>query len=772
MALAILELVDFNRSAARFHIDTGTNRYYQLKVGRKVQNRSEVDWIDEITYTSPVKENPASANLFNSGGEIAIPADTFGNGSTYVQLFSYKTPQGKSPAFSEVIMAPVGAGGRLPEGFMPALSLSAAMTAPAPIQNRPAAFQSPRRIPCETASERYSQAASLEDLLSGVIKVAGPIVLKLLGSAVGGGGGNGAVNGSSNNNAAGGSQATPGVGATDITSLLATILKSLLGSQTGVSQSLSLLDGPASASNRFITGPKGEPARFGARGGSYSQPMIFGIDDALLGTLASSVLGPFIQVLPQLMNAANQQRLQMKQADNKLMTDLQAPVNQRLLLLQIQNAQRQAEIENDFHQSEQLEQLGEILQQLPEGTPAAALLPVLLATAAPAPAQTINLPPAPVAAPYPTSAPPPAPKPTVAGTKSLSMSNASFAFRALPMAVDASDGSLSSRAVVDFVTAAALPWNGQNKLLFNRAQQMQLKVRLVVAEPAPKNPLPKAIFKIVFKNGATQQVYLEKTFKQKDVLPNSPAVLAFYVDELARIPANEPVVVLAEMRWLVGTPARERRALGSTEIVLVNRYALKERGPAVGTEKELVAMDKFRSFMNKVWDSPVLDAARQGPKKYLWELDVNARYSILLSPDHSSNGVMETKILRTVPDPAMLNEKTEGRMKGGIELSISELNKLLTLWPGETPLDADHLEALATPDFAERAAGEFVYRLKMKGPAAERGMIWVAPVVKMFDCTLSAIDAYDQSGQVTGLKEQHVHFPLPVAVRVIGLKSE
>ena len=133
---------------------------------------------------------------------------------------------------------------------------------------------------------------------------------------------------------------------------------------------------------------------------------------------------------------------------------------------------------------------------------------------------------------------------------------------------------------------------------------------------------------------------------------------------------------------------------------------------------------------------------------------------------------MQTKLLRGKQDPESLSETVEGRMKSGIELSLTELNKLLPLWNGETVLEQEKLEALQSGDFVKNNSGEFRYNLKLKGRAAERGMIWIIPVFKLFECVLGTIAKIDDGGQVTAMSEEKIHFPLPVAGRVIGLKSQ
>jgi hypothetical protein len=703
MALAILELAALGDTSVRFTIDTGTNRFYKLTVGGKVQRRNGVDWVDEVAFSTPVSINDAADDLFHSSRDVAVPLAGFPKGVAYVQLLSFKTRQGKSPAFSRVLRVPVGSG--IPDALDIDLSTHRSTVSP---MTTPAQFAPPRRVPNRTCGEAYSRPASLEDLLGSILKVAAPVVLNLLGGGSG-----------SSQPAAPGASTSPGSGSTAdvIASLLRTILGSLSGAPgAAVSRPQSLSDRTRSG-NRF-TQPQND---------HFARPLIFGIDDVLI----ASLVGPALQVLPQLMNAVNQQRLQNKQANHKVVTDILGGINQRLMMDQLLAAQQPGS---------------------PAGQPGAAdlnqLMQLLQQAAAPAGAGE-------------------AAQATTAAPASLSQS----------LTWDArSAAALSSTAVLSFVMADPLPWNGVPKALFARDQAMELKVKLAVTEPAPRTPLPKAILKVVFKDAADQSVCCEKTFKQKNVLPNSVMALAFSQEEVSRLSANRSLAVVAELRWRHSGNGKEYRALGSTDIVMVNRCVMKEQGKGVSSERELTDMTQFRSFWNKVWEAPSLDAAPTGNgggagKKYLWDLDVTAKYSVLISGDQPTNGLMETKVLRAEADEESLAERTEGRMKAGIELSIAELNKCLPLWDG-TALDRDKLKAFSSDLFSRNNSGELTSRLRLKGKAGQRGMIWVVPVLRLFEFTLSTVQRTDDSGQVIAVSDEKVRFPLPVSARILGLTSK
>lgn len=664
MALAVLEFVGEERGKIWFKIDTGSNPFYQVKIGKGIQSQGANKWIDEVVSTTQMSRNESGGQLFNSSTTIGVPANLFDRKTAYVQLFSYKTAQGKSPAFSGVLKVPLGLSvPELPYQEPIDISLSMAMNT--------VEFARPRSVQCRTWQEELSQQASLGDLLAEIVKLAAPAVIEAISK-----------------NGSGGDADTGGIAA---------LLKAVLGA----------IGAPSTAVTSGATG--GSKPMSVQMDNRFSRPFVFGIDDALLATLA----GPIIQALPQLMNSVNQQRLNMKQEDNKLISGILADINKRLLMTQLLDAQKAAPTATPLAGQPSPEELKKLIE--------------LLASA----------------------------QPPVAVAKSLS--------------VDPS--SLSSKAVLTFELAQPVQWLGASKVLFARNQDIVLNLKLAVAEPAPKTPLEKAIIRVVFKD-ANQRVLVEKSFKQKAISANAPLPLAFSAAELSQISANKSVSVVAEMRWL--TRGGERKALGSTEVVFVDKFFVKERGSSVSEEVELRDMNQFRAFWNKVWEAPTLDSTnnRGDNKKYGWELDVTAKFTVLLSAEHQTNGLMQTKILQGETDPEGLTQIVNGKMKAGIELSLAEVNKLAVLFDKAAPLDPERFAVINTALFARQNSSDLTHPLKLKGRARERGAIWIVPIFRLFELTLGTAQSVDAGGQVVSVGEEKVKFPLPVSVRAIGLKSE
>ncbi|NGO48990.1 hypothetical protein [Streptomyces ureilyticus] len=327
---------------------------------------------------------------------------------------------------------------------------------------------------------------------------------------------------------------------------------------------------------------------------------------------------------------------------------------------------------------------------------------------------------------------------------------------------------VNSRAVLSFVPGLAMAWNGRSAALFARDRDIRLQVSLNVGRSGPGTPLPKAILTIRITDPTDSSVLLDRAFRLRQLQPGVVIDADLTQAELAQLPTGHLLSVSGELRW-PGSAGQTYRTTATTELVLVGRYFVKEQGSAVPGSQELTDMTRFRPYWNKIWESPV---SHDGTYKvYHWALEAAVRYSVLIEPAALANGLMETRMLRTPPAADSTIDRAEGRMKAGIELSLSELNKLASLWPGGNPLAPDRLAAFSTADFARQQSRELVHSVKLKGRTDERGMVWVVPVFSLRNFVVSAVREIDAYGRVLGVDDEQVALPLPDAVRLIGLTS-
>ena len=93
------------RRMLRFRIDTGTNRYYQLKLGREVRatDRGSTGSTASCTRRRSRRTRQA-AGCWTRRRKLRVPPVELANaGRGFAQLFSFRTQQGRAPAFSPVV---------------------------------------------------------------------------------------------------------------------------------------------------------------------------------------------------------------------------------------------------------------------------------------------------------------------------------------------------------------------------------------------------------------------------------------------------------------------------------------------------------------------------------------------------------------------------------------------------------------------------------------------------------------------------------------------
>ena len=184
----------------------------------------------------------------------------------------------------------------------------------------------------------------------------------------------------------------------------------------------------------------------------------------------------------------------------------------------------------------------------------------------------------------------------------------------------------------------------------------------------------------------------------------------------------------------------------------------------VEESSELIPLNdvtRFRSYWHKIWQGSFTDEV----KRFVFQ----CKYYTVLRSEEGSNARTETKMkIQTREDG-----RVEGKLKAGLEISPDELNRLLPqLVPGQSPLNEDVLQALRSRDFSERFNQAARYQARLRGRPGDHGVLWVYPEVKLQTIVLQKVTQTDAQGQVRGLGEERVTFPLPVVMHFIGARSE
>lgn len=716
MALAILCTDDSDDTSLTFVADTGTNRYYRIHLGKEVRREQDIDLIDGPYWSSPLRANPRAGRHIDTRTTIRLPVDIVTERGTLAQLETCREPDGRGPAFSRPVRVVVGAvdpglagAGRFREKVV---TMSTPVPAPArSVPVRVAALRRPRSVTLSSAKERFSRTASIADLIGAVSQAAAPLVLGALNR----GGMPGVVNGAAGN-----------IAGLAIPALLAEVLRTVLGAlaATPVAVPKPPSPRPAAATTTAHAAAVSTAAslaiplanRFVADG--YTRPMVFGVDDALVAAVAgpalSSLVGPLVQVLPQLLNAANKQKLDRQVQIDKSVTDLLSQVDRTILMQQLIAAQNQPV--NPGITSSDLGAIAALLQQTAT-TPAPAGTP---ATAVSRPATLSD----------PTMSP------------------------------------IASRALLSAVTGPAVTLLGTLRVAFVPDRTVTLRYRLDVAAGGPAAALPRAILTVVVREPGGAVDLCTRSVRLTDVAPGAEVKVALAAEEVAALPVDTALEVLASLRWK-GTKGTYQCTCGQ-QIVLASRVQVRDRGDIIANPVELTDMNRFRSFWNKIWESPTQAGAEALP---LWGLDAALRYSVVAVAAAEGNGLMQTRV-RQEPSEQGARAQTTGRIKSGIEVSVTEMNKLLPMWAGEQPLSDNDLAAFTARTWLAGQGGDAVTQLRMEGRRGTRGVLWVVPVLRLRAFTLATVSDVDPYGQLVTTHDRVVHFPVIESVRVIGLATQ
>jgi hypothetical protein len=233
MALAYL---DYQRSANDRHYfvaDIGTNAFFQIKIGKQKRRYQGLELIDEEVFVSPILELKQARHALNSRFTLPVPQALFQDRASFIQLFSYRTPNQVGPALSAVLRVNQPTADL--SDFLPNLALSNTKAAVEPYHVRNKAFT--YQEPGISESMFWGQ---LLNALPGIVEKAVPVISRLVGGGRSSGGGSSAGGASSSTN--------------ELVNAIAQLIQNLTGNQgDGTASSPATGGGSASAGGDTAT---------------------------------------------------------------------------------------------------------------------------------------------------------------------------------------------------------------------------------------------------------------------------------------------------------------------------------------------------------------------------------------------------------------------------------------------------------------------------------------------------------------------------------------
>ena len=713
MALAVLELDDDGAAGAgvagvRFRGQIGSNRYYVYAVGRRDAD-DPADLLDptfESRLQGPLP--PAAMGRFM----LEIPRDRLEREDRFVQLVSFRSPDRRGPAVSEIVEIPIFALGR---GSGPLRRGGALMLSVVDRDVPSHAFAvevGAESVPFQVRERTARSEAMFWGAIGSLISNALPTIGGLLGG--GGGGGLGGIVG----------KILPGLG--DLLKGgsgggLGDIVGKLLGSLTGggdkgAGGTANLLD----EVKKLVADPKvqetvfdflkktlggGAAAGATSEGKSLARPRTFGYAMTRRQSLSEAQIAPALMaLLPLLEKVLTPETIQAVLDQPAKLTGAVADGIAKVGNVAIDAAK----VENDwiakFNPGINDSDIISLMKGFPPRRVSALGMPV----------QT-------------------------GGT--------GVAARDVPYRrVDS--------VQLNFTAGPTDTVNNQTRVAYLMGRELGLEL-----EVRTPREIPDPTLEIAIKDAETLEP-LWRTRVRPGALRAGPLPRPVTVPAaaLARLPASEDYVVSATLFW----KNRAGRAIGTSRtmnLTLVGPLAFDRLGPA----RPPVRLDEagtYRSFWHKVWQASFGDARR-------FELD--CKYYVTLDPARASNGRMES-VVDLAPTA---RTRRAGRLKSGLLVAPDELAALAPRLGGRV-LAPEVREALKTSEIAERlshAARAKVEFAPKHGGAGDSVALWVYPEVQLQEVVFKRARDVDARGRVLGFDEQKEVMPVPVAVHFIGVST-
>lgn len=713
MALALLWEEETDGQQYVLGIDTGTNPFFRLHLGTGNDEQDDLERVQDPYWSSPWLQNPAAGRHFQTKTTYRLAPSIISRPHTLVQLQSAKNETGLSTAYSAPLRLSgslAAALGNTPAGAN-AMSASQSLTSSA--GNGFAAFKPTRTVSTRSTKETFSRPLSLDDLLGTIVRAVLPLVQQSMAAPSNG-------TPSASTSPINGAPAGPGdTTDADMANLLATLLRSVLSAAPAVESRALSIDRQKSGTLSLMKhrASKLNPL---ASARAVARPLIFGIDDALLAAL----IGPVLQSLPELLNAAGQVRETRIAANNQLARDALG-ATERMRIAQLLESQETGSAPAAEIRTLLMRLLaGDAQTPVPTGTPSSHA-----AAAASAPSQT----------PLSSGA-------TLSASEPLSV-----------LLSDAQPSKALLRQVLALPTSSDSPTQTAE---FAKNRALTLRFALDTGSAGPTTELPRSILHLAVREPGGLADLCSVSERMINLSSGKEMRVELPPADVAALPADTPLELRATLRW--PGAATTYQASYSSMIILRGARVASTRGTLVESGMELTDMARFRPFWNRLW-------SYDGPD--LWGLDAMIRYSVIFSSTDRGNALMTTRTLLEDPRPNGLRVEAAGRMKGGMEASINELNRLLPLWPGQTELSAEELAPFAAPSWIAAQGGDAVLSARFDGRKGTQGQLWAIPIVSLRSFAITSPTEIDPFGQVIATTTSNTSFPTIEAVRLIGLVS-
>jgi hypothetical protein len=320
-----------------------------------------------------------------------------------------------------------------------------------------------------------------------------------------------------------------------------------------------------------------------------------------------------------------------------------------------------------------------------------------------------------------------------------------------------------SALTLDFADVKTEPIHGRTRSLYKLGGDLGFPLTLAIASRGDGSPtIRKASLLIEVMEPETRRVLAGRRFSLEK-LSNGPlpVVPTLRQEKLRRLRPGEDYMVKATLVFERKAKSGRKERVGTSRSHLITTVgeAIFDRVEGSRGIVPLNDPERHRAFWHKLWQGTFDRKLR----RVTWA----TRYTYTLDPERDKNGRLQT--LSRVEDERTRHDV--GKLKSGMSLSPTVLNRLLGTLDGQRMLTRGELDALEAGDFLERYQLAARGQVEIDADPGRSGALWLWPEVKLLEVVLRVAGAPDEHGRVASMDERTVIFPMPAMVHLVAVRT-
>lgn len=733
MALAFLRFIEIDDQDVVFGIDVGSSGFFRFSIGAGRTSRDGVPLLRDVSYQSEIRRAPIS-NPFSSMKTLRIPLAHMSRQNRFVQLTSFVEADGRGPTWSRVLeVYPVhDTNQRRLSHMSSVMNHQNVSTSPAEPE-----FETCRSVSTEFTQSQLSSAMFWDQLLN-IAGLLAPAASQLLGQAIN-------QNSSANINPntiqqiiqalidVGTQVQAPQTPTAQTPADEPSTERNTSQGEIAQAQSLSRRYGAAQLPQRFTGVPhaaikyrRAQSMPRAMDGGLISGPMLAGLISTL-GPSVISALGPVLESAPQLLETYMDSPIRLLNAINQAQQERQRMTNER--------------IQNMLTQGNQALLLHFLNNGNSGGQAAAALPSTVGAGNGTAVAQSLRRP-------Y----------------------QRRYAQVSRPRALTRIEK--NDELAISFVWPEPISIDNKPKAVFSTAGDIALSIRVDVNQSGAESTQPQRLAKVIVKLEIIDLVdnrrLGEEIIRHKNLGVGEILNIPLSQRTKDSLPLHADLIARVRLKWMDENGRDHGVQKNAVQaLYLVNNYFFGQAGASLNTPMALDDPARYRAFWHRIWEG----GSRQHKR---WYLQMMSRYYYRMAEGETSNARGETKI-KLNEDKSSANGTRitwDGMLKSGMDLAVSELNKLLPVMKESESWTQEQVDALQCPEFEKLLNQQATANIEMRGRTEERGSLWVFPVVDLMDIELQKVMQVSDNGAVLQIEKETKSFPIPVDAVFVGAELE